>query len=132
VLTTFDEDDEEGAKNAIGPKTSTELKRMVLEFFALNITCESNNILPSLGVNLLVQRFGIFDFAGFIKAPNRSYDTCIAEVKEGVFHSELPPCNGACNPSFDTWCILTLKMFSIGFVIQAIIVLYNLKMLIIK
>ena len=109
---TFDEDDEEGANNAIGPKTSTELKHMVLEFFALNITCESINILPSLGstaylVNLLVQRFGIFDFAGFIKVPNRSYDTYIAEVKEGVFPPELPPCNGACNPSFDTWLVHT-------------------------
>ena len=35
VLTSFDEDDEKGAKNATGPKTGTELKRMVLEFFDL-------------------------------------------------------------------------------------------------
>lgn len=43
--------------------------------------------------NLLIHRFGIFDFLGFSKAPNTDVDRYMQEVQMGLFPAEIDPTN---------------------------------------
>lgn len=74
---------------------------------ALNISCESkcNSNHPSSGgtaslINLLLHRFGVFDFVGFSKAPHLNREKYLAEVEDGILPPELSPCTSGSEDEF--------------------------------